>query len=92
MGRVAWIVCGLVLLMGVVPAAMVVWFTLPPGTYPAVLAGIGGLPLVWAGLTCLKRAGWPVDRFVSERPRTTACLIVMLFIAVFFVAIVLDIY
>ena len=92
MSHIGWMLVGLLLLTGALPAAMTLWYFLPPGGYPSVIVGIPALPLLWAGLTCLKRAGWPVDRFVSERPWATAFLVSVLFFVALIVAMMVGLF
>jgi len=92
MSRISWVALGLVLLTGALPAAMALWYILPAGRYPSVVVGLPALPLLWAGLICLKRAGWPVDRFVSERPWATGCLVSVLFLVALVVAMAVGLF
>src|SRR5579862_2233088 len=66
---------GVLFLALALPAAMLGWFALPEGRWPAVVAGLPAIPLVWVGVISLRRAGFPVEDFMRRRPRTFGLIV-----------------
>ena len=60
MTRTMLAVIGVISLIMTVPAGMLGYWLLPPGQWPAVLAGLPALPFLWFGLVCLRKAGFKV--------------------------------
>jgi hypothetical protein len=73
----ALVVCGLVLLMLTLPVGILSWLFLPwSDYYPAPVAGLPALPVLWLGLMCLKWAGLPIEEAFRKHPTGVALIVV----------------
>lgn len=84
-------VTGVILLLLTLPAAMVGWFLLPEGRWPVVLAALPAVPFLWVGVVCLRKAGLPIDQFISQRPGLFGLLVGVGAMVALLVALVLGI-